>query len=50
MLRHRLLNFNVRWEESNDDLQIDVVIIVGSGTSLCYIRGCLETKVDGGRN
>ena len=32
-------------KESSSDISID-----DSGTSLCYIRGCLETKVDGGRN
>ena len=32
-------------KESSSDISID-----DSGTSLCYIRGCSETKVDGGRN
>ena len=33
-------------KESSSDISIDD----SSGTSLCYIRGCSETKVDGGRN
>ena len=32
-------------KESSSDISID-----DSGTLLCYIRGCSETKVDGGRN